>query len=262
MNPRILLGLNRLFPRRWRWAAKRLLRMDRHVLHPQLAHLDFRGGPNVILDVGANRGNFATNILLQAPLAEVHCFEPNPDVFPILREKCTRLGRNGGRPRAIANQAGVGSSPGSLELIVTEFHQASSFLPVTQANVDGFRGVDFSVRKRVSVPVVTLERYAAENRITSAKLAKIDVQGFELEVLKGCGEFLKRIEHLLIEVQFTPLYEGAPVWTDILEFLFDRGFYPNVMAEFCVGPDARPLQADILFDNQGADAAKADGPCV
>jgi FkbM family methyltransferase len=244
-----LLGLNRLFPRRWRWTVKRLLRLPSGQLGHQLDEIDFRTGPRLILDVGANRGNFATNVLLKSPLAEVHCFEPNPEIFPLLEAQCARLGREAGRPRAVAFPCGVGAVAGELELQVLAFDAASSFLPVTPDAEQGFSAVDFTLRRRVRVPIVTLEQHAARTNAAGAKLLKIDVQGFELEVLKGCGAFLERIEHILVEVQFLPLYQGAPVWNEILAYLCRLGFRPLSMAQFCVTGGGSPLQADLLFKN-------------
>ena len=61
--------------------------------------IDFGSKECVILDVGANRGGFAGNILLHAPLATVHCFEPNQELYLELKNKATLFGRNLGKPR-------------------------------------------------------------------------------------------------------------------------------------------------------------------
>src|SRR3954468_20291301 len=165
-------GLNRLFPRRWRWAIKRLLRLSSGQLGPQLDEIDFRAGSRLILDVGANRGNFATNVLLKSPLAEVHCFEPNPALYPLLEAQCARLGHEAGRPRAVAFPCGVGAEEGQLELQVLAFDAASSFMTPTPAAAEAFRDVDFSVRTRVRVPVITLDQHAVQQRLSGAKLLK------------------------------------------------------------------------------------------
>lgn len=93
MNTDIFIGLNRFLPRRWRWAVKRFLRLNQGLIHPQLNCINFSSGPNIIFDVGANRGNFATNILLRAPLSQVHGFEPNPEIFLFSRRYQITLGK-------------------------------------------------------------------------------------------------------------------------------------------------------------------------
>src|SRR6266545_1618373 len=235
--------LNRLFPRSWRWAVKRLLKLPTGQLGHQIDEVDFRHGSRVILDVGANRGYFATNILLKNPLAEVHCFEPNPDVFPLLAKQCQLLGSEGGRPRALAVPLAVGAEVGTAELQVLAFDAASSLLAITNHATSGWSGVDFTLRRTTTVEMTTIERYASSASISSAKLLKCDVQGFELEVLKGCGAFLDQVEYVFTEVQFVPLYESAPLWDELLKFLFDRGFAPLSMAQFCLTGVGKALQA-------------------
>lgn len=99
------------------------------------------------------------------------------------------------------------------------------------------------------VQSITLTDYAATNKIENAKLLKIDTQGYELEVLKGALGILPNIEYIYTEVQFVSLYLDAPIWTDIIDYLWDQQFFPLVMGGFCFDKNANPLQADILFKN-------------
>ena len=227
--------------------VKKVLRLNKGLIHPQLDCINFSSGSNIIFDVGANRGNFATSILLRAPLSQVHGFEPNPEIFSIFEEVSNNVGKNNGKPRIIANQCGVGRSTDQIEFIINKAHYTSSFLPVSEDVVKGFPDTDFTEVKRVPVQVRTIEKYAVEHQISNAKLLKIDVQGYELEVLKGCGEFLDRIEYVFVEVEFTPLYVGSPSWHSVVSFLHKRDFHPVTMAGFCLSPDGDLLQGDLLF---------------
>lgn len=69
----------------------------------------------------------------------------------------------------------------------------------------------------------------------------------QLEALRGCGDRLRSIDFIIAEVQFTPMYEGAPLWEDIVKHAADFGFWPVVMDGFCFSPKYEPLQADILL---------------
>jgi len=241
--------LHRLFPRAWRWAIKRRLGLDRCPAHPELNEIDFTVGSRVVLDVGAFVGNFAANLLLRAPLTEIHCFEPNPDVFPRLEATCRRMGKNAGRPRCQAWPQAVGAGAGTAELSLTQFPPANSLLPISEASREGWKEVDFTTNRRVCVPVTTIAAHAEEHRLQEVKLLKMDVQGYELEVLRGCGDMLEKIEYVFAEVQFTPLYVGAPVWTEIVDYLHGHAFRPELMGGFCVSPEGQLLQADLLFRN-------------
>lgn len=131
---------------------------------------------------------------------------------------------------------------------ISAFSPASSLLKITQHTSEGWPQVDFSEVGQEVVPVLTLDDYMAERSISRVKLLKIDVQGFELKVLKGCGNRIHDIEYIIAEVQFKPLYEGSPAWHELVAYVKPFGFTPKVMDGFCFAPDGQPLQADILFE--------------
>lgn len=82
--------------------------------------------------------------------------------------------------------------------------------------------------------------------LTRPTLLKIDVQGFELEVLKGAVEILPAIDAVYVEVSYIPLYQGQPLRDDIEHFLCSVGFE-------CVGAfndyshKGERIQSDLLF---------------
>lgn len=214
---------------------------------PVLDLVDFGAGRCVILDVGANRGGFAGNVLLRAPLATVYCFEPNRDVLPGLVASADRFGMQSGKPRCVVVAAAAGEWPGKEDLIVTGLAAASSLLPVSDCTRAGWPLSDFSERERQSVEVLRLDDYLDQHQLGKIKLLKLDVQGFELSALKGCARRLADIEYIVCEVQFVPLYDGAPLWWEIVFYLKGFGFDVMVMDGFCFGPDGSPLQADLLL---------------
>lgn len=126
---------------------------------PVLDLVDFGGVSSTVLDVGANLGGFASQVLVRAPLMTVHCFEPNQELVHELNQKATRWGKYGGKPRAIINPVGVGSVNEIKELIVTDMHAASSFLPTSKASEDGWPMVNFGEARREKVQIVRLDDY-------------------------------------------------------------------------------------------------------
>ncbi|MDH6106152.1 FkbM family methyltransferase [Anabaenopsis tanganyikae CS-531] len=214
---------------------------------PVLDLIDFGSKECVILDVGANRGGFAGNILLHAPLATVHCFEPNQELYLDLKNKATLFGRNLGKPRCHVVGVGVGENNEKREFTVSKFHASSSFLPTAEATKKGWSYIDFSEHKKYYVDIIRLDSYLDEHDIKDVKLLKLDIQGFELYALRGCGERIKDVEYIVSEIQFIPLYEGAPIWTEIVDYLRLFDFQPILMDGFCFDSEGNPLQADILF---------------
>lgn len=236
----------KILPKSLRYSLRSFLRLHELGNHPELNLIDFHSGSNIILDVGANEGGFAGEILLRAPLARVHCFEPNPNIFPTLKENCKTYGELNHAPRAIPHNIALGSSIESKEFLITQHHACSSFLNATTDHSQ-WAGDRCLVQEATKVGVSTLECFARESQLSGAKLLKIDTQGYELEVLRGAGAFLQAIEYVYAEVQFTPLYDGAPLWTDITSFMIDNGFSPLLMGGIYFSKDGKPLQADCLY---------------
>ena len=226
---------------------KQRFRLVKVPQRPVLDAVDFGRAECVVLDVGANRGGFAGNVLLRAPLATVHCFEPNAGLAPHLRSAARRFGVGKRSPRCFVVQAAAGEFRQRAELIVTGLSAASSLMEVSNEARAGWPEVDFEERQRDTIDVIRLDDYLDANDIGSVKLLKLDVQGFELIALRGCARRLRDIEYIICEIQFVPLYEGAPLWHEIVLFLAGFEFLPVLMDGFCFSPEGRPLQADLLL---------------
>ena len=216
--------LRRIVSRRWKDAIKRRLGKPLTRLQPDWKILEAIGPVarrHVVFDGGAHDGWFLHSWKDWCPEAEIHAFEPAIEAY----EKSKEL--YGGDPSLHFNNAGVGRTTGTLELNVMEGSRVSnSFLaPVeeTWKEIDYHHG---AITRR-SVPVITLDDYA--RAIPSIYLIKIDVQGFDLEVLEGAVETLKKTDYVFVESAIRPLYEGAPRFTDVHKFLDAHGFHLIVM---------------------------------
>lgn len=78
--------------------------------------------------------------------------------------------------------------------------------------------------RSVEVPVARLDTWAAANGGPRVDAMKLDVQGAELEVLRGAGALLSGMRVLELEVTFTPIYAGQALFADIDAFLRAEGF--------------------------------------
>jgi hypothetical protein len=96
----------------------------------------------------------------------------------------------------------------------------------------------------------TLTNYALKGGIRRIKLLKLDVQGFEIEVLKGAEVVLSTIEYIYAEGHFQEMYKGGPVFSDLFDFLSPRGHQLVRMTEFRADDNGKLMECDMVFKNK------------
>ena len=206
----------------------------------------------VVFDVGANVGQFAESLIAHQPLAELHVFEPIPEAMAKLRQSLEALGG------IHFNQLALGRSNERRDFVVRRFDEASSFLGLGERLREGVYGLDFGADRTIAVEVRRLSDYVREHDVTTIDLLKLDVQGFELEVLRGAEEVLPRIEWIYAEAQFQELYEGGPTFADLFAFLHARGFELVRMTSFRADDDGRLMECDMIFRRRAAPVARGN----
>lgn len=140
--------------------------------------------PFTILDVGANQGQFLRLALREtdAAVTQIHCFEPSMTAFAILSEAFADSGN------VRLNNFGLGASKGEAILYFDE--PGSGLASLTQRRLDHF---GISHDRSESVILETVDAYCEVGGIDEITLLKIDVEGHELDVLRGASSmFAKR----------------------------------------------------------------------
>lgn len=192
-----------------------------------------------IIDAGANQGQFAIAANYFYPGVHIHSFEPLPKVFPILE-------RNTGRFTNIKTyNVALGNSSGMLEFYSNDYSHASSALQVStlQQNMLPKTG---NV-KRIEIPVQRLDDLRPHLNFHAPVLLKMDVQGFEKEVLKGANNSLQQIDYLLFETSFIPMYDGEPLFDEMHQFVKELGFEFIAPVGFFQTEKLQILQMDLLY---------------
>jgi FkbM family methyltransferase len=192
-----------------------------------------------VLDVGANRGQFALFALHRFPRARLVCFEPLIDA----RRTLTKV--VGGNPRVRIEACAVGAAEASLPMNVARSDDSSSLLSPTPLQLSSFPGTA-SVGS-VEVSVRRLDDVVGRALLDTPILLKIDVQGFELEVLKGAENLLADGCDVLVECSFSELYAGQPLADEVICELFSRGLRLRGIFSITKDADGVPLQGDLLF---------------
>ena len=175
---------------------------------------------HVVLDVGANIG-YLTKIFGQAtgPSGRVLAFEPNPLIFPLLARNVARLRQVDVYNRALSSKAG--SSP---LFLAGRNHSVASFARDYPAKHLAFHGkaeVD-----SIEVKVTTGDEFLAREEIDAVDLIKIDVEGWEIDVLTGLENTIAAAKNISIFAEFNPEAQKCAGRrpNELLEWFFDREF--------------------------------------
>jgi FkbM family methyltransferase len=226
-----LFSLEQVVLKRLRAYAKRWLieRFDIPDTRSALMRLQKQGfNPSVIADVGAYRGEFALMCLEVWPQARIVCFEPLPHMIAALHALSETL-----PIRVYPVALGAKSAP---QVCLYCAETASSLLPEHHAT-----------HPSVSCEQRTLDE-AMSDYGHSCDFLKLDVQGYELEVLKGGKASLQEIKAVLAEVNLLDIYKGVPLATELVAWLNARGFVPFDICGLARRPLDRTLwQADVIF---------------
>ena len=232
------LGRNRVSA--WRSAASPSIRNALVQSRIELLPGFLRGGNlSRVIDVGANYGQWITAFLQFSQSRRVDVFEPNPAAFEVLSSRLATL------DCAVLHNVALGSCNTQMELNVMSSSDLSSLLPSSK-RLEELYGAGSARTKTLSVGVRQLDDFIGDS--DSVDLLKIDVQGFERQVLRGASETLKRTRVILIELNFQAHYEGEDSFVDLSNLLVkELGFEFWDMSLPARGPDHRATWADGVF---------------
>jgi len=200
--------------------------------------------PSRVVDVGANRGQFSGACLAILPSVEILALEPIPEVFARLERSLSRF------PNVALRRVAAGKRRERRIFHVNEYSHSSSFLSVTEMHRHEFPHARKSTD--IEVDVVPLDDLRTEGLFDKIDLLKLDVQGFEMEVLEGATQTLAATDYLIIETSFKPMYENELMFSDYYEYLRDRGFEFIGPAGFLTSDRAGEIvQMDGVFARRG-----------
>lgn len=196
------------------WRAIKLRDLASAWLHAQRR---LGGLRPVFHDIGG-RGGLQTKwrLLARAGAVRAVLFEPE-------RAEAERL-RRAGTPAQIVSKA-LGPTRGPATLHVTRL---ASLTSVREPNPEVFGrygfAPNFEVVERVPLELETLAALIESGEVPAPHFAKIDVQGFEIEILEGFGRHLDGVVALELELQFEEVYRGQKLVGEAYAWLRERGF--------------------------------------
>lgn len=199
---------------------------------------------NTIIDVGANEGQYAAQVIEGNFKGKIYSFEPIHSVFRNLEANALPF-----RNWKVFN-LGIGSEEAKIPINVSENFVSSSILPISITSVE----VEPKTRPTHTeqIQITTLDAFFLKNpSLAKEILLKLDVQGYELEALKGARKCLPSIKLVQVELSLVPIYEGAPLYKEVINFLEESGFeLYSLIPGFMDGKTGRLLQVDGIFLNK------------
>jgi FkbM family methyltransferase len=164
-----------------------------------------------IFDVGANVGQTAAGLASAFPNADIYCFEPISESFRVLD---SRFGK-----RTHCLPIALGSAPAIMKVNLRRDSETNSLLS-TDPDVTHYTG------EVETIEVSTADLVCAQQRINSIDILKMDVQGWELEVLLGASAILGggRVRFIFSEVGFDHRSVEMVSFGDIFDAVTKYGF--------------------------------------
>jgi len=201
---------------------------------------------NMVVDVGANSGQFA--------LIARHCFPQAKIIsFESLSRPCEKfLTLFSDDKKVILHRVAVGAENGSAVIHVSAQDDSSSLLPITPLQETLFPGTKEKATENVQIR--SLDAMISQDQITAPALLKMDVQGYELPVLEGCTKLLKRFDYVYVECSFMELYAGQSLADDVITFLRGYGFRFDGIYNLKYDSRGKTVQAEILFKQHPKDS--------
>jgi len=193
-----------------------------------------------VLDIGANVGKFTTMISEILTNVNIYAFEPLSDCYKELIENTKHLDN--------INYFNFALGEKESESIIyhNEFTPSSSILEMNDMHKSIFPKTIHSFSENIHIK--DLDSLDDEIIWIQKTLMKIDVQGFEINVLKGAISSLNNIDVIIIETLFVELYENQTQFDDIYSFLVKRNFsYRGNFEQIKDPKSGRILWADAIF---------------
>lgn len=197
---------------------------------------------DLVLDVGANVGQFAGELRSAGYRGQIVSFEPLSSAWKAVKRAASK-----DESWEVAPRCAIGDINGETEINIAGNSASSSILPMLDSHSSAAKGSDYVGSEKVQIFKLDsiASKYILNSRIS---FLKIDTQGFEWQVLDGAREILPYVQGVQCELSLVPLYESQRLWKDIIQRLENEGFKLwSIHRGFTHPRDGRTLQIDAVF---------------
>jgi FkbM family methyltransferase len=210
--------------------------------HKHLKALITHYNINVILDVGANEGQFAEMVLAMGYHGRIISFEPANNAFNILQKKALI------RHNWECHNYGLSDSDSDARLHVYEDDTFSSLYTPSKEGRNLFGTlIDETGQENIKLMSINSIYSALKLNKSDRILLKSDTQGHDYEVIEGCDQCLQQIDVVMTEASFLPIYQSNATALKILSLLASKGFVLSGLYPFSFTPDLKLIELDMFF---------------
>jgi FkbM family methyltransferase len=197
---------------------------------------------DLVFDIGANVGQFASKLRSIGYNGRIVSFEPLREAHEQLQKKSYNDSK-----WIVHSPIAIGDFDGEIEINVSGNSVSSSVLPMLDAHSTAAAESAYVSKEKVSIK--QFDSIACDYIPKGVNFfVKIDTQGFEWQVLDGAKLTLKSAKGILCELSLVPLYKGGRLWRDIIDRLQSEGFTLWAIQPGFTNPaDGRTLQIDAIF---------------
>ncbi len=197
---------------------------------------------DLVIDVGANEGQFVSEIRYFGYLGKVVSFEPLSNAYTKLHSASKRDMLWQVHPRCA-----IGDYDGEVDINVSNYSVSSSILSMSDIHLRAEPRSQYIAKEKVNIFKLdsVLDPYLKDSK---NRFLKIDTQGFESQVLDGCSQSLSLFKGILCELSLVQLYQSQHLWKDLMTRIEDNGFSLWAIQPGFVDPlDGRTLQVNAIF---------------
>lgn len=198
---------------------------------------------DLVFDIGANKGQYAMGIIDAGYKHNIVSFEPLSSVHHIIENESKKYNN-----WTVAPRCAFGAKKEEIEINISANSVSSTLLNMLDSHIEG--APESKIIAKEKVQVYPLDEIGEEYSKNAKNIfLKIDVQGFEQEVLKGAKTMIEKAKGIEIEISLIPLYENQSwLLPQVLEFMNSSGFQlTSIVPAFTDHKTGKVLQCNGIF---------------
>jgi FkbM family methyltransferase len=197
-----------------------------------------------IIDGGAYRGDFSLQMAAAFPFATIYAFEPQKKSYALLCNVTREI------PRIKTYNCALSSHSGKSVLHTNISPLTSSLSNTSEDGLHYFQDY-LQPEGSEQVEVTSLSDFLSNEKVPGVDILKLDLQGHELQTIKGMDGFVGSVKLIFVEVQFLEIYQGTPLFSEVETYLRTKGFVFYQFFGLVRSPiDGRLLSGDAIFFNR------------